>query len=141
MELHMEITPLPAELVEAAVDLWRITGLTRPWNDALTDLRRAVGGDASEVLAMVDGDTLLATAMVGHDGHRGWVYYLAVRPEAQGNGHGRRMMRTCERWLAARGIPKLNLMVRTDNAAALGFYAAIGYSQDDVAVLSRRLED
>jgi ribosomal protein S18 acetylase RimI-like enzyme len=79
----------------AAVELWRYVGLTRPWNDPVADLRRAVAAPASTVLAGLHG-ALLATAIVGHDGHRGWVYYVAVRPDARDNGCGREMMRACE---------------------------------------------
>lgn len=78
----------------------------------------------------------LATAMVGHDGHRGWVYYLAVRPDQRGRGHGRAMMRACETWLSARDVPKIDLMVRTENDGVLAFYKAIGYGRDDVFVMS-----
>jgi hypothetical protein len=141
MQWLMEVSPLPVELIETAVELWHRVGLTRPWNDPLEDLRRAMDGPASAVLAGLDDQALLATALVGHDGHRGWVYYVAVRPESQRNGHGRQMMRACERWLAERGIPKVNLMVRADNATTHDFYAAIGYGKDDVMVLSRRLSD
>ncbi len=137
----MNITPLPERLAEAAVNLWHLVGLTRPWNDPGTDLSRALGGPASAVLAGFEGSDLVATAMVGHDGHPGWVYYLAVHPDWQRSGRGRQMMAACERWLAERGIPKINLMVRADNPAAHGFYAAIGYRPDEVVVLSRRLEE
>jgi ribosomal protein S18 acetylase RimI-like enzyme len=82
---------------------------------------------------------LVATAMVGHDGHRGWVYYVAVAATARRAGHGRAMMAACEEWLAERGIVKLNLMVRGDNAVARGFYEALDYAPDDVIVLSHRL--
>jgi ribosomal protein S18 acetylase RimI-like enzyme len=133
------IEPLPATHHDAAIELWRETGLTRPWNDPLQDLNRALASLSSTVLAGLDNETLLATAMVGHDGHRGWVYYLAVRPDTQRRGRGRAIMRACERWLTERDVPKLNLMLRADNAAAQGFYAALGYSQDDVVVLSRKL--
>jgi ribosomal protein S18 acetylase RimI-like enzyme len=137
--LPMEIAPLPPDLHGAAVALWRDVGLTRPWNDPDSDLRRALDGAASEVLGGVEAGQLVATAMVGHDGHRGWVYYVAVRPDVRGRGHGRQMMRACEEWVAERGIEKLNLMVREDNDTARGFYRAIGYSPDEVVVLSRRL--
>jgi ribosomal protein S18 acetylase RimI-like enzyme len=90
------IQPLPEHLHDAAVALWQQTGLTRPWNDPHADLHRAMSGSTSTVLAAVDRDTLLGTAMVGHDGHRGWVYYLAVAPSEQGRGLGRRLMQTCE---------------------------------------------
>jgi hypothetical protein len=135
----MHIESLPPARFDQAIALWHEAGLTRPWNDPLDDLRRAVAGPASTVLAGSDGEVLLATAMVGHDGHRGWVYYLAVRPEDRGRGYGRAMMRACETWLAARDVPKIDLMVRTENDAVLAFYAAIGYGRDDVFVMSKRL--
>jgi ribosomal protein S18 acetylase RimI-like enzyme len=135
----MLIGPLSPDHHDAAVELWIEAGLTRPWNDPLQDLRRAVAGPASTVLAGIEADRLVATAMVGHDGHRGWIYYLAVSAAARGQGHGRTIMRACESWLATRHVPKLNVMVRGDNSAALGFYGSIGYTRDEVVVLSRRL--
>jgi len=120
----------PADF-DAAVELWQEAGLTRPWNDPVADLHRAIAGPASTVLAGLEGDVLLATAMVGHDGHRGWVYYLAVRVDAQRRGHGRAMIGVCEAWLVERNVPTLNLMLRTDNETARGFYAALGYTHDD----------
>lgn len=136
---RMDIVPLPKHLTDAAVDLWHLVGLTRPWNDPRADLRRALRGPASTVLGGLGAGDLIATAMVGHDGHRGWVYYVAVHPASRRNGHGRQMMAACERWLAERKVPKVNLMVRSDNAVAQDFYATIGYSVDEVTVLSRRL--
>ncbi len=137
----MRIETLPEGLYDAAVALWHDVGLTRPWNDPEQDLRRAMAGPASTVLAAVDADRLLATAMVGHDGHRGWVYYLAVRRDEQGQGLGREMMRACEQWVQGHAVPKVQLMVRTDNAEALSFYAAVGYDVSDVTVLARRLDE
>lgn len=135
----MLIAALRHAEAKTAVALWRAAGLTRPWNDPQEDLERALTGPASTVLAGTEDGTLVATAMVGHDGHRGWVYYLAVRPDARGRGHGRAMMGACEAWLAERGVPKLNLMVRAGNGEVRSFYAALGYGTDDVVVLSRRL--
>jgi ribosomal protein S18 acetylase RimI-like enzyme len=132
-------TELDARHIDAAVALWEQAGLARPWNDARADFARAVDGPASAVLGGFDGGDLVATAMVGHDGHRGWVYYLAVAPAARGNGHGTAMMAACEEWLRDRGVPKLNLMVRGTNAVAHGFYDALGYGDDDVRVRSKRL--
>jgi ribosomal protein S18 acetylase RimI-like enzyme len=135
----MRIESLPPAQVDAAVTLWCQTGLTRPWNDPHGDARRALDGATSTILAGFEEETLVATAMVGHDGHRGWVYYLAVRPELRGHGYGREIMLACEAWLIQRAVPKLNLMVRGDNMAARGFYEALDYDRDDVLVLSRRL--
>lgn len=136
----MTITELPAPLFTEAVALWQQCGLTRPWNDPGEDLRRAVRGGDSTVLACVREGRLLGTAMVGHDGHRGWVYYLAVREEEREHGLGRSLMRACEEWTVARGIPKLQLMVRTGNEDVLAFYARLGYEQTEVVVLGRRLD-
>jgi ribosomal protein S18 acetylase RimI-like enzyme len=135
----MHIASLSPSQFGAAIALWHDVGLTRPWNDPLEDLRRAMAGPASTVLAGTEDGRLLATAMVGHDGHRGWVYYVAVRPDRRGRGHGRAIMRACETWLAARDVPKIDLMVRTENDAVLAFYHAIGYGRDEVFVMSKRL--
>ncbi len=137
----MEISELAATDADAAVELWHATGLTRSWNDPHEDLRRALDGTTSAVLgAYVDGH-LAGTAMVGHDGHRGWVYYLGVDPAHRRRGLGRALMSACEAWLHGRGVPKLNLMLRGTNAATIAFYDALGYGTDDVIVMSKRLQD
>jgi hypothetical protein len=137
----MKIEPVSRASFDAVVALWQAVGLTRPWNDPLADLRRACDGPASAVLVGVSGDRVVATVMVGHDGHRGWVYYLAVAPHARRQGHGRAMMNAAAAWLHARGVPKLNLMVRGENAGVHAFYQSIGYDTDDVVVFSRRLAE
>jgi ribosomal protein S18 acetylase RimI-like enzyme len=135
----MVTAPLDERHAEAAVALWEAAGLTRPWNDARADFARAVRGPSSAVLGAFDGGELVGTAMVGHDGHRGWVYYLAVARSADGQGRGRAIMAACESWLRERDVPKLNLMVRRDNAEPQAFYDALGYAVDDVSVRSKRL--
>lgn len=135
----MEIRELTAADRRAAIDLWEQAGLTRPWNRPDDDFDRAVAGPASAVLGAIDGDALSATVMVGHDGHRGWVYYLAVELSRRHRGLGRRMMREAEAWLRARGTVKLNLMIRHNNASVLGFYERLGYEDDEVTVVSRWL--
>ena len=126
--------------IDAAAELWRTVGLTRPWNDPHADARLALAGETSTILAgRLDG-RLVATAMVGADGHRGWVYYLGVLTEFRGRRFGEAMMRAAEQWIIARGMPKLQLMVRSDNAAVIRFYEAIGYQLEDRAVMSRRLD-
>ncbi|TCM17138.1 acetyltransferase (GNAT) family protein [Novosphingobium sp. PhB165] len=126
---------------EAVVALWHAVGLTRPWNDPDADFNLACRGETSAILLARDGEGELAgTVMVGFDGHRGWVYYLGVREEWRGQGVARALMAACEAWLIARGCPKVQLMVRGDNRAALGFYDAIGYAAQDVVTLGRRLD-
>ena len=132
---------LPECICSEAVALWHETGLTRPWNDPDADLRRALQGPSSTVLAACDEDgRLLGTAMVGHDGHRGWVYYLAVKSSEQRKGLGRQLMRACEQWVRARGVAKIQLMVRHTNQGAISFYESLGYEDAEVVVLGRFLD-
>jgi len=82
---------------------------------------------------------VIGTVMGGYDGHRGWVYYVAVDPAHQGAGVGRRLMNACEEWVRAHGIPKIQLMVRDTNAHVIAFYEALGYVDGAVAVLGKFL--
>ena len=119
--------------------MWNEAGLVRPWNDPDADFERALRGASSTVLlAEVDGRPV-GTVMVGDDGHRGWIYYLAVDPGQQGTGVGRRLMAAAEAWLREQGCPKLQLMVRGSNEGAVAFYEGIGYDRADVQVLGRWL--
>lgn len=108
----------------AVVQLWKDCGLTVPHNDPASDFRFALGKPNSDILVMED---LGGSVMVGHDGHRGWLYYLAVRPDRQRQGLGRMLVQAAEQWLAARGVPKVQLMVRETNQAVAAFYQRVGY--------------
>lgn len=110
----------------AAVALWQACGLTVPYNDPVADFRFARAKPASDILVAVD-EAIVGTVMVGHDGHRGWLYYLAVDPARQRRGIGRVLVAAAEDWLAARGVPKVHLMVRESNAAVAAFYRRLGY--------------
>ncbi|MCC3298984.1 GNAT family acetyltransferase [Arthrobacter caoxuetaonis] len=135
----MNARSLTEDQYDSAVSLWTATGLTRPWNDPMDDLLRAMSGATSTVLGCsLDGD-LVATAMVGHDGHRGWVYYLAVAPDRQESGLGRMMMEASEQWLIERGAVKVQLMIRTNNSPVIGFYDHLGYELSDVQVRAKWL--
>ena len=144
--------------VEPVVALWRACGLTRPWNDPYRDIADARLGETSTVLVGRAGPDLVpdggassgpaprpgevvASAMVGLDGHHGWVYYLAVDPRVQGGGLGREMVVAAEAWLAAQGARKVQIMVRSANEAVVAFYARLGYADQGCTVLGRRLDD
>jgi ribosomal protein S18 acetylase RimI-like enzyme len=133
------IGALAASEVEAAVELWREAGLLRPWNDPSADIRLALAGPSSAIIAARAGARLAATVMVGWDGHRGWIYYLAVARDLRRRGIGARMVKAAEDWLAKRDAPKLNLLVRAENAAVLGFYESLGYRRSDAVLLQRVL--
>lgn len=124
----------------AVVALWQRCGLTRPWNDPDTDIDLAIAAPNAAILVAAQGAVIVASLMLGFDGHRGWVYYLAVDSEQQKRGIGRRMMGEAEAWMRARNAPKIQLMVRDDNQAALGFYAALGYEVQKTSVLGKRLD-
>ena len=135
----MLIAPLELTDIPALVALWEACGLTRPWNDPERDARFALDGATSTILGLSDGVALIGSVMAGFDGHRGWVYYLAVAPDRRREGLGRRLMEAAEAWLRERGAPKLQLMVRAGNAEALGFYEALGLERQEVVTLGRFL--
>ena len=126
--------------IEAVVALWQRCGLTRPWIDPVADIALARRNANSTVLVGRADGAIAATAMVGHDGHRGWVYYVAVDPLSQKQGFGRAIMAAAEQWLRAAGLPKLQLMVRRENAKAGAFYRSIGYEESDTVVFARWID-
>jgi ribosomal protein S18 acetylase RimI-like enzyme len=124
----------------AVVALWQACGLTRPWNDPQQDIVTKLTTQPELFLVGTLDETPMASAMVGFDGHRGWVYYLAVDPAHRRAGHGRALMHEAERLLAERGCPKLNLQVRNDNAEVIDFYRRLGYTVEERTNLGRRLD-
>jgi hypothetical protein len=129
----------PADLREV-VALWERAGLTRPHNDPVADIGFALAGPASTILVGRIAGAIAGAVMVGHDGHRGAVYYLAVDPPLQGRGLGRLLLDSAEQWLRSRGVCKLNLMIRPENAAVRAFYEACGYAVEDRLVMAHRLD-
>ena len=122
------------------VELWRHCELTRPWNDPHKDIARKLQVQRDLFLvACIDG-RVAATVMAGYEGHRGWINYLAVAPERQREGLGRALVLEAERRLHAMGCPKVNLQVRRANAAVIAFYASLGYIEDDVVSMGKRLD-
>jgi ribosomal protein S18 acetylase RimI-like enzyme len=124
----------------AVIELWEQCSLTRAWNDPVKDIQRKLQVRPELFLVGHENDELVATAMVGYDGHRGWIYYLGVSPQHQQRGYGRQIMEHAERLLRAEGCPKINLQVRTSNRQAMDFYRRLGYEIDDGVSLGKRLE-
>jgi ribosomal protein S18 acetylase RimI-like enzyme len=122
------------------IALWNAAGLTHPWNDPLADFDLALATETSTVLVKADGNAIVGSVMVGFDGHRGSVYYLAVLPVRRGAGIGRALMAAAEEWLQTRGALKIQMMVRGSNAAARGFYQALGYAVQDVVTIGRQFD-
>ena len=127
----MKIEAAVADDAPEIVSLWQACGLTRPWNNPDKDFHFALNSADSTVLVGRDGGKIVASIMVGHDGHRGALYYVSVAPEQQGKGFGRAIHNAALDWLKSQGVWKVNLLVRTDNAQANSFYEALGYSQNN----------
>lgn len=124
---------------EAVVGLWQRAGLTVPWNDPSRDIARKVA-DSPELFFVAEQDgAVVGTCMAGYEGHRGWIFYLGVEPALQGRGLARALMDHAEAELMARGCPKVELMVRETNTKVLEFYRHLGYADEPVRVLGKRL--
>ena len=124
----------------AAIALWKECNLTRPWNDPVSDFNRALVFSGSTILLADDDGTVVGTAMVGFDGHRGWIYYLGVRPVRRGEGIARRLIEACADWLRDRDCSKVELMLREGNRAS-GLYERLGWELQPVQVYARWLQD
>ncbi|MGB5213009.1 MAG: GNAT family acetyltransferase [Anderseniella sp.] len=135
----VEFRPVQDTEVAGVIALWDTCGLTRPWNDPDKDIAFARSGPASDLLIMVDERTVIASVMVGHDGHRGIVYYVATHPDFQRKGLGAAAMRAAESWLTQRGVWKLNLLVRAENEAVRSFYEKLGYEVEPRLCMARKL--
>ncbi len=135
----MEIRTYKAEDQSAIIALWHECGLVAPQNDPAKDIERKLQVDPDLFLVGVVNNTLVATVMGGYEGHRGWINYLAVKPSAQRQGYGQAMMAEVEALLRQKGCPKINLQVRKTNEAVIAFYSALGYGDDQVVGLGKRL--
>jgi ribosomal protein S18 acetylase RimI-like enzyme len=125
--------------VDQVVRLWAASGVARPWNDPAKDIEFARRGPHSTILVAVEEGRVMATAMVGEDGHRGWVYYVAVSPESQGIGLGRQIMDAAEAWLKKRGVWKMQVLIRADNETVKHFYERLGYRNTNVTCFQKIL--
>ena len=136
----MRIRTFRPDELDALIDLWRRCDLLRPWNDPAKDITRKLRQQPEGLLVGDEQGEVVASVMVGYDGHRGWLNYLAVCPRHRRRGHGRTLMAAAEAWLHERGCPKLNLQVRQGNHSARAFYHALGFQTDEVVSLGKRLE-
>jgi ribosomal protein S18 acetylase RimI-like enzyme len=130
--------PLEDGDIDGVIALWTDCGLVRPWNDAGRDIGFARGRESSDILLGIEDGKLVSSVMVGHDGHRGWLYYVAVAPAFQGRGIGKATVRAAETWLKERGIWAINLNIRSENEKVRAFYAALSYELRDVVVMGKR---
>jgi len=135
----MKIRPLRETDISAVIALWNDCALTRPWNNPEKDIRFALEGATSTILIGEEQGQTIASVMVGHDGHRGALYYLAIAPNHQGRGYGRAIHDAAVEWLQKHGVWKINLLVRAGNERVVGFYEGLGYAENGAISLGKQL--
>ena len=136
----LSITSIEDSDLSEVIALWQRCGSTREWNNPAADIALARRESNSTVLVGRDNGGVVASVLVGHDGHRGWVYYVTVDPDHRFKGYGRVIMSAAEDWLRVRGIEKLQLMVRGDNAKVHAFYRSLGYYDQERVTFAKWLD-
>lgn len=127
--------------VPALISLWQACGLTRPWNDAGADIAKARNSREAEIIVAIgEAGRLVGSVMVGHEGHRAWMYYVAVDPALQGRGLGLHLVRAAEAWAAGRGMEKMHLLIRPENDRVRAFYETAGYGEQKRVLMARWLD-
>ena len=137
---QMLVRPYRTDDEESLVSLWQVCELTVPWNNPHKDIARKLQVQPELFLVGILDSRLIATVMGGYDGHRGWINYLAVHPDFQGKGYGQEIMNSVETGLLEMGCPKINLQIRTGNDKIQLFYQKLGFTNDQVVSMGKRLE-
>lgn len=136
----MDIREFTESDEDAVIRLWRECGLVVSHNNPRKDIARKLQVGRDLFLVGVEGDKVVASVMGGYEGHRGWVNYLAVSPSCQRRGYGVALVHRIEDLLLQRGCPKINLQIRRSNEAVIAFYRSMGYGEDPVVSMGKRLE-
>jgi ribosomal protein S18 acetylase RimI-like enzyme len=137
----VEIRPFEDDDLTAVIRLWEAVFPDAPAHNApAAAIARKLKVQRELFVVATDAGEIVGTAMAGYDGHRGWVYSVAVSPDRRRRGIGKALMRRVERDLAGLGCLKLNLQVRGTNRQAVGFYESLGYATEDRVSMGRKLE-
>ncbi len=137
----LRVRPYDREDEREVIALWRACGLVVPQNNPRRDIERKLRVRPEWFLIGERAGRIVATCMVGYEGHRGWINYLAVHPDCQRQGYARQIMEEAERLLREAGCPKINLQIRATNTGVIAFYKTIGYRIDEVVSMGKRLEE
>ena len=140
-ETPLFIRPFQTEDEASVVSLWQLCELTVPWNNPHKDIARKLKVQPELFLVGMLDSLLIATVMGGYDGHRGWINYLAVHPDFQGQGYAQQVMENVESEFRKRGCPKINLQIRSGNARVMTFYQKLGFTDDQALSMGKRLEE
>ena len=121
------------------IDLWEKCNLIKSWNDPNKDIDRKLKVNDSLFLIVEFNKVIIGSAMIGYDGHRGSLYYLAVDPKHQRKGVGEMLMKEIEKRLIEVGCPKINIFIRNSNIEVKEFYQSINYEEQNCLVYGKRL--
>ena len=136
----MDIRPYAESDESGVVELWRVVFPDAPeWNDPAGDIQRKLVVQRDLFLVASSRSRIIGTAMGGYDGHRGWIYYVAVHPGCRMRGVGTALVAAVEQGLMGMGCPKVNLQVRASNGEAVRFYHRQGYSVEERVSMGKRL--
>jgi ribosomal protein S18 acetylase RimI-like enzyme len=126
---------------QALIDLWRECNLVVPQNDPATDIQRKLDFQPKLFLIALLDAQLIGSVMAGYEGHRGWLNYLAISPKHQRQGYGEKLVNKAIEELRKMGCLKLNIQVRKSNISAIEFYKRIGFKEDNVVSLGKKLNE
>ncbi|PLZ01222.1 GNAT family acetyltransferase [Burkholderia sp. WAC0059] len=129
---------------DAVVALWQLAfpeyrEAGKPHRDPRLSIANKLATQPELFFVATRATKIVGTVLAGYDGHRGWLYSLAVAPDARRLGIGTRLVAHAEAALAALGCPKVNLQVLPGKDDVLNFYDALGYRSDAVVSLGKRL--
>jgi len=139
-EMTFEITRYSTKFQDEVVELWKKCNLIIPQNDPVEDIMKKVDFQPDLFFIGLMDDRVIGSIMVGYEGHRGWINYLAVLPEFQRQGYGRKLVQKAMDELVRIGCLKVNLQVRRTNTPVIDFYERLGFKEDDVVSLGMRLK-
>jgi ribosomal protein S18 acetylase RimI-like enzyme len=138
----LTIRTATAEDEPHVVALWRASNLVASYNDPAKDFHFARAKEGSDVLVGLDAEqAIVGSVMVGHDGHRGWIYYVAADPKHRNQGIGRLMVEAAEQWLKNTGVVKVMLLVRETNTQVVDFYKNLGFEAIPRVIMQKWLEE
>lgn len=139
---RLNIRRATAEDEPRVAALWRASNLVTSYNNPSKDFHFARAKSNSDVLVGLDPEqTIVGSVMVGHDGHRGWIYYVACDPQRRGQGIGRSMVEAAEQWLKNEGVVKVMLLVRETNTQVVDFYQHLSFEIVSRVIMQKWLED
>lgn len=137
--MSFKIITYRSKYQDAIVNLWKQCGLVVPQNDPVEDIQKKLDFQPALFFVALLDRRPIGSVMVGYEGHRGWLNYLAVLPDYQRRGYGRKLIEKAVDELRKLGCPKVNLQIRRNNVSAVEFYKNLGFKEDDVVSLGKRL--